>query len=176
MSGNRIQPVSVEEATAINLVPMVDIMFLMLLFFMLGADMGQRELEAVELPTAVTVAKDGGEAPKEGRTTINVYHATRGCPDFVAGGVCRNEAHWLVGVRGQDFDVRDEQDRGRLLGLLIGDADPGRSNVGGFSERAVMIRGDKSAPYGVVQQVMMTCAKAKVYRVESGAAAPLGTR
>ena len=28
-----------------NLIPMIDIMFLLLLFFMLGADMGQRELE-----------------------------------------------------------------------------------------------------------------------------------
>lgn len=176
MSANKIQPVSVEEATAINLVPMVDIMFLMLLFFMLGADMGQRELEAVELPTAATVAKDGGDAPKEGRTTINVYHATRGCPDFAAKAVCRNEAHWAVGVRGQDFDVRNEQDLGRLRALLVADGDPGRPLPGGFSERAVMIRGDRSAPYGVVQLVMRTCAEAKIYKVESGAAAPLGTR
>jgi biopolymer transport protein ExbD len=164
--------VSVEEATAVNLVPMVDIMFLMLLFFMLGADMGQRELEAVELPVAVTVTKDCGDAPKEGRTTINVYHATRGCPDFAGGGVCRNEGHWQVGVRGSDFDVRNEKDLGRLRALLISDGDLGRARPGGLSERAAMIRGDKSAPYGVVQRVMMTCAEAKIYKIESGAAAP----
>ena len=176
MRNTKIQPVSVEEATAVNLVPMVDIMFLMLLFFMLGADMGQRELEAVELPQAVSIKKDDGDAPKEGRTTINVYHSTRGCPDFAGGGVCRNETHWLVGIRGSDFDVRNEKDLGRLRALLVTDGDPGRGEVGGISERAVMIRGDKSAPYGVVQRVMMTCAEAKIYKVESGAAAPLGTR
>ena len=173
MRNMKPQPVSVEEATAINLVPMVDIMFLMLLFFMLGSDMGQRELEAVELPEAISVKIDDGDAPKEGRTTINVYHATRGCPDFASRGVCRNEAHWMVGVRGSDYDVRNEQDLGRLRALLVTDGDPGRATPGGLSERSAMIRGDKSAPYGVVQRVMMTCAEAKIYKIESGAAAPL---
>ena len=37
-----------------NLIPMIDIMFLLLLFFMLGADMSQRELE--EVPAQVQMA------------------------------------------------------------------------------------------------------------------------
>ena len=38
------------EHTNPNLIPMIDIMFLLLLFFMLGADMGHRDLESVRLP------------------------------------------------------------------------------------------------------------------------------
>ena len=41
-----------------NLIPMIDIMFLLLLFFMLGADMGQRELEEVMLPKAASMKED----------------------------------------------------------------------------------------------------------------------
>ena len=41
-----------EESVGCNLIPMIDIMFLMLLFFMLGADMTQRELADVKLPKA----------------------------------------------------------------------------------------------------------------------------
>ena len=46
---------SVKEDVTANLIPMIDIMFLLLLFFMLGADMSQRELAELVLPLADTV-------------------------------------------------------------------------------------------------------------------------
>src|SRR5215510_3058419 len=52
-----------------NLIPMIDIMFLLLLFFMLGADMGHRELETVRLPQAENATKDTKQ-DKEGRVMI----------------------------------------------------------------------------------------------------------
>jgi hypothetical protein len=52
------EPVNVEEATSLNLVPMVDILLQMLLSFVLGSDMGLRELEDVALPPATTVRPD----------------------------------------------------------------------------------------------------------------------
>jgi biopolymer transport protein ExbD len=41
-----------------------------------------------------------------------------------------------------------------------------------FSERSLMIRADASAPYGLVQRLVNTCAKAGIYKVECGAARP----
>ncbi|MBI2921228.1 MAG: biopolymer transporter ExbD [Planctomycetes bacterium] len=169
------RPPDVEEATSLNLVPMVDIMFLMLLFFMLGSDMGQRELEDVVLPAAVSVKTDAGYAADQGRTTVNVYHDTpRGatCAAFaLEGGICRDGAHWKVGVRGHDYDVRDELDLAKLRGLLRGDADDGRViATDQVSERLVMIRADRAAPYGAVQHVMNLCAEFGIYRIEAGAA------
>ena len=43
----KIKPSIVEEI-APNLIPLVDIMFLLLLFFILGTDMGHRQLEDVK--------------------------------------------------------------------------------------------------------------------------------
>jgi biopolymer transport protein ExbD len=40
-----------------------------------------------------------------------------------------------------------------------------------FSERVVMIRADKAAPYGQVQEVVNACAKVGIYKIECGAAA-----
>lgn len=177
MGHAKVKPVDVDEATSINLVPMVDIMFLMLLFFMLGSDMGQRELEEVTLPLAASIKEDKGDAPKEGRTTINVYHdLKRGstCADYdKEGGICRNDDHWKVGVRGHDYNVRDKIQLDKLRGLLKRDADEGKAVIGDrVSERLVMIRADKASPYGAVQHVMNICAECGIYKIEVGAAAP----
>ena len=87
------------------------------------------------------------------------------------GGVCRDDAHWKVGVRGHDYDVRDELDLAKLRGLLKGDADQDRVLASDkVSERLVMIRADRAAPYGAVQHVMHLCAQCGIYKIEAGAA------
>lgn len=165
------KPVDVDEATALNLVPMVDIMFLMLLFFMLGSDMGQRELEDVALPEASSVRED--KDADRNRTTINVYHSSRSCAAVEAGGVCRDEGHWKVGIRGRDFDLKTEEDIARLRGLLKRDADESRVlPTDKVSERHVMIRGDRAARYGAIQRVIHVCSECGIYKVDVGAAEP----
>src|SRR5436189_297662 len=42
------------------------------------------------------------------------------------------------------------------------------------SELKVQIRADLSAPYGLAQRAMNTCAKAGIYKVEVGVARPMG--
>ena len=52
-----VREVQAQNTISPNIIPMVDIVFLILLFFMLGADMGQRELEEVVLPQAEAATK-----------------------------------------------------------------------------------------------------------------------
>src|SRR6267142_3074082 len=83
----RFKPVLQEEITP-NLIPMIDIMFLLLLFLMLGADMGQRQFEEVTLPIATSVKEDK-ESDKAGTTIVNVYHKFDGeCKPYKEGGIC----------------------------------------------------------------------------------------
>src|SRR5438045_3069635 len=91
--------VKAEETIAPNLIPMVDIMFLLLLFFMLGADMGQRELEDVKLPLAEAATVDRALA----RVNVNVYHDAKACPEYAARDLCSSDAHWRIAVRGVDY-------------------------------------------------------------------------
>src|SRR5262250_3420987 len=90
-----------------NLIPMIDIMFLLLLFFMLGADMGQRELEEVMLPKAASMKEDKENKEKDkNKLTINVYHKYEvKCSQYGDGPgnsikVCRDDAHWRTGIKG----------------------------------------------------------------------------
>src|SRR5262245_34782615 len=109
------EKIKVSEEVAPNLVPMIDIMFLLLLFFMLSADMGQRELEEVLLPKAHSLKEDkvNDEKAAEGRLTINVYHKYSNevkCQALEKKQVCRDDRHWLVGIKGVDYsDQNDPQ-------------------------------------------------------------------
>ena len=156
-----------------NLIPMIDIMFLLLLFFMLGADMGQRELEEVMLPKAMSMKEDKDNKEKDkGRLTINVYHRYEvKCQAYIKNQVCRDDSHWRTGIKGKDYSEPE-----KLGGYLKKEADATR---GGdpknpqVSELKVMIRADQSAPYGLAQRAMNTCAKAGIYKVEVGASRPV---
>ncbi len=156
----------VEEEVTPNLIPMVDIMFLLLLFLMLGADMGAREFEDVILPVADGIKEDK-EPDKKGVTTVNVYHDTpRGqeCLAYKSGGICTEDTHWKIGIRGKDFDSTS-------IGTMIkAEADLGRERGALLSERRVMIRADRAALYKYVQAVIDACARAGLYKVEIGAA------
>ena len=156
--------IQVEENVAPNLIPMVDIMFLLLLFLMLGSDMGQREFEDVMLPVADAVKEDK-DRDKSGITIVNVYHRFDGkCSSFESGGICTERAHWSIGVRGNDYTptsigtlIKQEADLGRKPGELL-------------SERKVQIRADQAALYEYVQKVIEACAISGLYKIEIGAA------
>ena len=157
---------AVQEEITPNLIPMVDIMFLLLLFLMLGADMGQREFEDVILPTASGVKEDKEQA-KEGTTTVNVYHAYDGtCLAYRGGGICTERSHWKIGVRGVDFDGNSI---GSFIATEVG-LPPNHTGQAPVSEHRVMIRADQSALYEYVQKVITACAYAGIYKIEIGAA------
>ena len=176
MSG-RFKPPDVEESVACNLIPMIDIMFLLLLFFMLGADMTQRELEEVELPKADQV-KQEDEASEAGsrRTNVNIYHTHTSsgftCDTHTSGGICRNLDHWAIAIRSSVFTLdtigaklKEEAE------LLLEDPDP--SNPGPrLSKVEVMIRADRNAPYGYIQRVIESCGGAGLYKIAVSAARP----
>jgi biopolymer transport protein ExbD len=168
---------AVEESVACNLIPMIDIMFLLLLFFMLGADMTQRQLEEVRLPKAEQCKPDDGTDGFElARVTVNVFHPAAServvCPVFAAGGECRDESHWRIAVRGETYSkesvrsvLRDEADRARST-------EPSKDGGPPASLRELMIRADADAPYAIIQSVIESCAAVGLYKVEVGAAKP----
>ena len=171
--------IEINSEVSPNLIPMIDIMFLLLLFLMISADMGQRELEDVVLPKAIVVKEDKIEAVSKDsageRLTINVYHVTQlggktvlSCPVYERHDVCREESHWRIGIKGTDY-----VDMGLLRARLEKEAapfrgkDPSNKNI---SERKVMIRADASAPFGLPQKAMNVCAQVGMYKIDVGAA------
>jgi biopolymer transport protein ExbD len=163
-----------EVEVAPNLIPMVDIMFLLLLFFMLGADMGHRDIEEVSLPKATSIKDDKEAKGKErDRLTINIFHryaSEVSCPAYASGRLCRNAQHWKIGIRGRDYS-----DLAQLGKVLKEEADGFRDADNPSekaSDRRVMVRADAFAPYGHIQDVMAACAGVGIYQIECGAARP----
>jgi len=165
--------IAAQDSISPNLIPMVDIMFLLLLFLMLGSDMSQRELEEVQLPKALYVKEDKAKpgVKEEPRTTINVYHLGESwakCEAYAKHETCRNPKHWRIAVRGQDFLAPDDK---KFKDLLKVEAEEGKKKKSDkISERKIMLRADGSAPYSLVQGVMHSCAFAGMYKIECGAA------
>lgn len=148
-----------------NLIPMIDIMFLLLLFFMLGADMGHRELESVTLPQAKEVKPDT-LTDKEGRLTINAHHRDKvPCTVYSSKEICRSAGHWELAFRGKDCTDEDVLTR-ELKNTVTGIQEDVLPN------RRVMIRADAGAPFGLAQKAMNVCARNGIYKIEVGAAKP----
>jgi biopolymer transport protein ExbD len=165
-----------EESISPNLIPMIDIMFLLLLFFMLSADMTQRQLEEVVLPQASEVKKDDKlKGADEEVVTINIHHATdkgENCAVYTNGGVCRDANHWKWAIYGHDY-TKDTIGP-ELTDIARLHMEPGPDPVAKvtLSSVKILIRADSAAPYGDVQKVIETCGTAKIYKVEVAAAQP----
>jgi len=165
----------IKEDLIVNLVPMVDIMFLLLLFFMLGADMSQREAAELVLPTASEIKENEKVKSDEPTTTVNIQHVDPPggkCPINATAGYCREVDHWAVVIRGREIprETLREQIKNEADASLEPDVDP----LAGvrLSARKLIIRADRAAPYGDVNKIIEYAGTAGIYKIEVGAAVP----
>ncbi|MSR74340.1 MAG: hypothetical protein EXS14_02565 [Planctomycetes bacterium] len=159
--------IKVQEEVAANLVPMIDIMFLLLLFFMLNADMASRDLEDVKAPVANKADQDKPEENAD-RITVNVHHKAE-CGKFsTPGELCSEPNHWFISLQGNRYALT-EADLNALTKRLSALADAKRVKPGdktSKSERFVLIRGDQFAPYGLIQRSLERIAMAGLYKTQ----------
>ncbi len=141
-----------EESVNCNVVPLLDIMFLLLIFLMLGSDMSVRENADVHLAQA-SEAKET-PAGRAGRVvTLNVLR--------------RGDA-WTYSMLDRDYDDASLPDR---LAAVAADApEPTPRDGRVLSAVTLSIRCDRDAPYAYVQNALSACASAGIYRTEVAAA------
>jgi biopolymer transport protein ExbD len=155
-----------------NVIPMVDIMFLLLLFFMLTADFGGRELEEVNLVEGLSIKEDKQDEAK-GRLNINVFLH----PPASEGGDVTKDQNWHIAVRGKKMGTKQlitwaktsaREHKKFVEHMSDKDADdPTKS-----TNLRVMIRADKDVPFKFVQVVQECLSQAGIYKLEYGAAEP----
>jgi biopolymer transport protein ExbD len=171
----RFKPPDSEENVACNLIPMIDIMFLLLLFFMLGADMSQREIEDMRMPVAEQVKEDPKTDEGVKTMTINFLHADAPCAAYDGPThLCNETEHWVVKIRGNPFTASMWKELGTFLTDFAREK-PEEGNPGPriISANKAMIRADQSTPYGQVQRLIQACSDAGLYKIEVGASKPL---
>lgn len=167
---------TVKEDVQCNLIPMVDIMFLLLLFFMLGADMTQREQAELVLPTASEIKEADDVKTTDPTTTVNIQHrpdsSSFSCPLNAQNGFCRDAEHWIVVIRG--LEVPRETLKAQLQEEADESLEPDVDPIAGkrLSARKVIIRADRAAPYGDINKIIEVCSAVGIYKIEVGAAVP----
>ena len=158
-----------EESVSPNIVPLLDVMFLLLIFLMIGSDMSVRETADV----ALAVASEAKVQPAEqdGRfATLNVVHRDVACAAHAEGRPCRDAAHWTYSMRGSEIGDGDLASRLALVGQ---DAlEPPGADGRQLSGVTLSIRCDRNAPYGRVQDALLACSTAGIHRTEVAAAMP----
>jgi biopolymer transport protein ExbD len=129
--------------TKMQMTSMIDIVFLLIIFFMCVTEMSKMEVESVTLPEA-TKARDDTNPPKD-RVIVNVMR----------------DGTYRVMRR----TYTNEELRIFLIKEAIKTRGPDT-----LSTLAVKIRCDANAPYKYVQQVMMFCMdeRAKIWQISFG--------
>ncbi|MHC4780468.1 MAG: ExbD/TolR family protein [Planctomycetota bacterium] len=128
-----------ESGMEMNLTPMIDVVFQLIIFFMLVTEMAQADLEVLTLPSASEASPDNN--PEKKRITVNLL------PPGDAG-ICK------VKVGGQVMDSK------RLHRYLKTEAEISRDPEDPrLSTRALLIRADRDTTFRYVQFVMQECVK-----------------
>lgn len=139
-----------------NLIPMIDVMFLLMLFFLLGADMlGRERAELVLAPGPNARAE---ERERDGETVVDVQHRPEVACAAHANRSCRLAEHWRLVVRGRELDAD-------ALAEILRAGDP--------ASKTALVRADRAAPYGEVQAVLATCGRVGLAQVSLAAERPL---
>jgi len=150
-----------QREIALQVVPLIDIMFLLLLFFMLGADMSQREASVLSLPRADVPLEP--PTPQFRRLVANIRHESAPAACFLheQGGECRDARHWKRSVLGVDYSRTELE---RTLAGAAQDAGPTPGSL------RLVVRADEHAPYGALQELFQGAARSGVQHLELAAA------
>ncbi len=135
-----------------DMTPMIDVVFLMIIFFMIVSDMSQQDLADITLPMAEQAVDDKTE---KGRMIVNIY------------------PNGEIEIKKQKYPTLDDQAAiSALRSYLASEVSKGEKDAQGLSERALLIRADKTTKFKEVQKVMRICGEngIQVYKVQLAAA------
>ncbi len=129
----------------LNMTPMIDVVFLLIIFFMIVVDLSQQELEDIVLPRASECQKDN-PSEEQWRKIINVR------PDGTM--VVKRQPHSLESLQ---FDLLNWRNS-RLF----------ENEPGGFCSKPVLIRTDRGTEMKHAQKIMEICGieQLKIYKIE----------
>ncbi len=126
-----------------NMTPMIDVVFLLIIFFLVSSHLAKQEVELeLDLPEAGSGQRPGEDDIR--RVVVNVLPEQDAAARIVVGGrqIAPEELARLIG-----FESRRRGPDGQLEPL------------------EVRIRADRKVPYRMVEPIMVACAREGVWRV-----------
>ena len=144
-----------DSAPAVDLTPMIDIVFNLIIFFMIVSELSNLDVEQLRLPFADEAEPAAAAAQEDRVLQVNV----------LASGVAK--------VRGRSYDTRPEDGRSPRLAwlgdLMQAEAAGTPLDPDGASTLRVNVRADRDARFEHVQRVLDTCQRNDVYRTSLAA-------
>ena len=140
------------EKAEVNMTPMIDVVFLLLIFFMVVVDLTQQDLADLTLPLAFTAQQDKSN-DEDKRYIVNV------------------DKRGFIMYKGKDYTLSElKQLLNRLKRHYGKYKDFGKPpNIVKASELFVLVRADKDTPWQHVQWIMTIMAEEKLYKLQFGA-------
>jgi len=138
-----------------NMTPMIDVVFLLIIFFMIITDLTQQDLEELKMPAARSAQEDVPD-PKIVRPIINIPQSGK-----------------MIHKRNSLYDP--EVDGDSMIGLerfLADQANRMKAGEDGLPDNPLMIRADRGTEFKYIQRVMEICGKEgiRIWKLELGAA------
>lgn len=140
-----------------DMTPMIDVVFLMIIFFLIVSDLTQQDLAEIFLPKADQAQED--EMTK-GRMIVNIY------------GEEQNK-DGEIEIKRQAYPTLDDSSAVQALrNYLAVEVQKGEIEPDGTSERPLLVRADKTTQFKHVQKVMRVCGEngIRIYKIELAAA------
>jgi len=136
-----------------DMTPMIDVVFLLIIFFMIITDMTQQDLEDLELPTAIH-AKPDEPPPDEWRPIMNVSH--------LGVIIVKKKTYYdpEVNLGPQKWDDLRLWLSAAAKRMKKAPFPEGSSNM--IPDEPILIRADQSTPFKYVQYIMEQCGQQSI--------------
>lgn len=144
-----------EENCAMNMTPMIDCVFNLLIFFMLISDLNQKDLVELTLPVAYMSEEDKGQE-EDDRIILNVDK--HGQLIWKQKNVNLDELGTILSTARDRYELKMRQ-QGKS----------GLEDIGGGAKASklyVLLRADRDTPWQHVQWLMTIMAEQKLYKLQ----------
>jgi len=145
----------------LDMTPMIDVVFQLIIFFMLLMDMSTKELEVLKLPKSKEAVEDVPD-PKDPRPIVNIL------PD---GKIVVKAEVMYDPDKDDGYKKLTEFLRGRARLMKMAWIDENDHSKGKAPDRPILVRADQSTPFKYVQKVMEVCGKEgiQIWKIELAA-------
>jgi biopolymer transport protein ExbD len=148
------------EAMEMDMTPMIDVVFLLIIFFMIITDLTQQDLEELILPAAKAAIEDKPD-PKVVRPIINIPQSGM--------MIAKREVKYDPEIDGDDMSSLERYlaNQSSLMPKKF-DKDVGAP----LPDNPLMIRADMNTEFKYIQRIMEICGKKgiQIWKLELGAA------
>ena len=137
-----------ETDMEMEMTPMIDVVFLLIIFFILITDMSQADLEDLQLPKAENADPDKPDPTKPQRPVLNINHA--GVMKVKREEVFNPEAN----AGDDDLKKFIYNQAANMSRAPIDETNPGGDTA---PDEPLLIRADQNTPFKYIQKVMEIC-------------------